>query len=78
MVGTRNHPEVRAARGPAHERRPEEPEGGPGDGDQAGDEGEARTEPELVRRAAMLRKRFERIKDELRALAKAEGLGSRD
>jgi len=43
-----------------------------------GDEGEALTEPELVRRAAMLRKRFERIKDELRALAKAEGLGSRD
>ena len=42
------------------------------------DEGEALTEPELVRRAATLRKRFERIKDELRALAKAEGLGSRD
>ena len=40
------------------------------------DEGEALTEPELVRRAAALRKRFERIKDELRALAQAAGLGS--
>jgi RNA polymerase sigma-70 factor (ECF subfamily) len=40
------------------------------------DEGESLTEPELVRRAAALRKRFERIKDELRALAQAAGLGS--
>ncbi|MBK9035378.1 MAG: sigma-70 family RNA polymerase sigma factor [Myxococcales bacterium] len=36
------------------------------------------TEPEVVRRAAGLRKRFERIKAELRALARAAGLGSRD
>lgn len=40
------------------------------------DEGDELPEPELVRRAATLRKRFERIKDELRALARAAGLGS--
>lgn len=42
------------------------------------DEGEALAEADLVRRAAALRKRFERIKGDLRELARAEGLGGRD
>ncbi len=42
------------------------------------DEGEPLTEADLVRRAAALRKRFESIKHDLRALAQAEGLGSRE
>lgn len=40
------------------------------------DEDATLTEHELVRTAAALRKAFERIKHELRALAEAEGLGS--
>ncbi len=42
------------------------------------DEGEEVAEVELVKRSAALRKRFEGIKDRLRAMARAEGIGSRE